>query len=67
MGDSYLNQRVLGICQRYRWGYIITFKKGSLPTVFQEFESLKPLEPNNSRKIDTKEKTQQLRWVNEIL
>ena len=66
LDSIYLNQRVLGICRRYRWGYIITFKKGSLPTVFQEFESLKPLEPNNSRKIDTEEKTQQLRWVNEI-
>lgn len=37
-----------------------------MPTIFQEFESLKPLAPKNSRSIDTEERTQQLRWVNEI-
>ena len=33
--------------KKYNWKYIITFKKGSIPTVYQEFEALLHLEPKN--------------------
>ena len=37
-GDSlYANKNVMKMIKKYNWKYIITFKKGSIPTVYQEF------------------------------
>lgn len=36
----YANKTVMGICTRYRWQYIISFKAGSMPAKYEEFVSL---------------------------
>ena len=50
----YANGTVLSICQQYRWKYFITFKEGSLPAVWQEYQTLRELCPQNrkTRKTD---------------
>lgn len=73
LGDSlYANQQIMQICKDNDWKYIITFKEGSIPNVYKEFESLKNLKPENIKKVNTeinldKEEVEQtFRWINEI-
>jgi hypothetical protein len=43
----YANGTVLAICEQYHWKYLITFKPGSLPAVWQEYQTLRELCPQN--------------------
>lgn len=38
---------VFDLCEKNRWKYLITFKEGSMPSVYREFEDLKKLSPEN--------------------
>lgn len=40
----YPGKRVFSICRAYGWKYLITFKEGSMPEVYREYEDLKFLE-----------------------
>ena len=63
----YANRVALSICREYRWKYFITFKEGSLPTVWKEYQSLKELTPDNSTTHTTDDgKGQAFRWVNDL-
>lgn len=33
-------------CQKYHWSYIVRYKKGSIPSVYEEYQSLRELEQN---------------------
>ena len=46
----YANQTFLGVCSNNDWRFIITFKDGSLKTVWQEIELLRPL--HRTQKLD---------------
>ena len=40
-GDAlYANKTVLDICKEYGWKYIIRFKEGAIPTVYDEFSKI---------------------------
>jgi hypothetical protein len=41
--------RVLDVCRQNRWKYFIVFKEGSLPAVWQEYQMLLKLCPENRR------------------
>jgi hypothetical protein len=43
----YANGTVLALCEQHHWKYIISFKEGSLPAVWQEYETLRELCPQN--------------------
>jgi hypothetical protein len=43
----YANGTVLDICAQNHWKYFITFKEGSLPAVWQEYQSLREVCPEN--------------------
>jgi hypothetical protein len=43
----YANGTVLEICARHDWKYLISFKEGSLPAVWQEYQTLRELCPQN--------------------
>lgn len=60
----FLNQNVLRLLKTHRIHYIITFKEGSLPTAYSEFQALHPLTQGQTlrRRIDSTEQT--FRWVN---
>ena len=45
----YANGPVLDLCARFRWRSIITFKEGSLPALWTEYQALVGLCPENRR------------------
>ncbi len=71
VGDGlYPTQRVFGICKQNKWEYIITLKDGSLRFVWDEVESLIPLQKENKLEVTTIKKKQMNliihKWVTEI-
>ena len=57
---------VIKLCRRNRWAYIITFKEGSLPAVWQEYQALKTLAPKDVLVVEQEGCRQTFRWVNGI-
>ena len=45
----YANGPVFDLCARHRWKFIVTFKEGSLPALWTEYEALRDLQPENRR------------------
>jgi len=62
----YAAQTVMDICKEYGWAYMISYKEGSIPSVFEEFESLLPMQPENHCIWETKLALQQIRWATNI-
>ena len=55
VGDGlYPNQTIFNICSENNWEWIFTFKDGNLPSVWEEVNSLKELQSNNSKVIEEK-------------
>jgi hypothetical protein len=63
---QYLNQTVMDLCQRHRLHWIITFKEGSLPQGYSEFETLTALAPHNHLARKCKALTRRYRWMGEL-
>jgi hypothetical protein len=63
----YLNQHVLSLVKKYRCEWIITFKEGSLPDAYREFEALHTLVAH--QQIETTHGAVQRwhRWVNDLV
>jgi hypothetical protein len=63
----YANGTALTICEQYGWKYLITFKPGSLPAVWQEYETLRKLCPQNRLVRRPAEGPQQtFAWVSDL-
>ncbi|MEO0250385.1 MAG: transposase family protein [candidate division WOR-3 bacterium] len=64
----YAGKRFFEICERFGWKYIVVFKEGKMPAVFQEYETLKKLSQYNqhTHRLDEEGATQSYRWVNMI-
>lgn len=63
----YANGTVMDICQNNHWKYFITFKQGSLPALWQEYQSLRKLCPQNRREHTTPEGLHQhFSWVENL-
>jgi len=55
------------ICEQHQWSYILTFKEGRTPDLWQDFEGLLRLVPENTLRLTLPKDVRQLyRWVNEI-
>jgi hypothetical protein len=67
-GDSlFACGRVLDECFRQDWEFVLTFKEGHLPSLWQEYESLLPLCPRHRLERNGAEGIQQVyRWVKEL-
>lgn len=59
----YANAEVLRICRKYGWSFIITFKEGSMPRAFEDFQTLQRLQSENRMTVSEGEETQRLSWV----
>jgi hypothetical protein len=57
---------VFAICRNHRWDFIFTFKKGSLPALFQEYETLRDLSPKNRAERRERAVHQHFAWVNDL-
>lgn len=64
MDALYANGAVFTICEKNGWKYFITFKPGSLPALWTEYQSLLPLCPSNRKVVQVDKNTrQQFAWV----
>jgi hypothetical protein len=62
----YANNTVFDICQANRWRFITTFKKGSIPDLYQEFLALRRI-VKDQREIEERKDTKKLfAWVNDL-
>ena len=62
----YANQNVFTICEQYRWHFIVTFKPGSFPALFPEYERLRDLEPRHRTDVTEGPVTKRFAWVNDL-
>ena len=62
----YANQTVLRLCQKHDWRWIISFKEGSLPTAFGEFQTLKLFAPHQLLETSVHERYQRLSWIHDL-
>jgi hypothetical protein len=62
----YANGPVMALCRRNRWQYMIVLQDDSLPSVWEEVEGLKKLQPRNRLQRPWGDRRQHFRWVNDI-
>jgi hypothetical protein len=62
----YANQTVFHLCRKNGWNWIISFKEGSLPIAFREFQTLKALSPEKVLETRVDERYQRLSWVQDL-
>lgn len=67
-GDSlYACGPVLTLCEANAWSFVLTFKPGRTPSLWQDFEGLLKLSPNHRLQCRLPDGTRQrYRWVNEL-
>jgi hypothetical protein len=67
-GDSlFACGRVLDECLRNNWQFVLTFKEGHLPALWQEYESLLPLCPDQRlERAETDGTRRRYRWVRDL-
>jgi len=64
----YANIPVIEICNKNGWKYLITFKPGSMPEVFREYESLRDhVFKDNYREYNEGKVRQVFRWAEDVL
>jgi hypothetical protein len=58
---------VFALAQNFGWSYVVTFKEGRTPTLWQEFRALLPGCPENALTRTWGDgRVQQFRWVNQL-
>jgi len=62
----YCNETGFALCRENDWRFIITLKEGSLPSVWNEFQTLRKLTADNSRQVTLNNVTYHYTWVNGI-
>ena len=62
----YANGPVLKKCRQYHWQYMIVLQNGSLPTVWEEIQGLRPLHPKNVQQRTWGNRHQGFWWINDI-
>jgi len=66
LDSLYAGQPVFDSCKDYGWEYIITFKEGSISTVYEEYDSLKAQDKQNIKVVKGNNICQKFDWVNDI-
>ena len=62
----YCNETGFAMCQKNDWRFLITLKEGSLPSVWNEFQTLRQLAPENRCRVVVNNVTYDYAWVNDI-
>ncbi len=63
----YANGTAMDICHKNHWKYFITFKEGSLPALWQEYQSLLAMCPRNRKTHTTDDDVcQTFAWVGQL-
>ena len=62
----YASGPVISICKQYGWEYMIVLKRDCLKTVWQDFEGLRAIEPENALEQEWLGRNQEYQWSNGI-
>ena len=62
----YAGRPVFDECRRHGWRFIVTFKEGSLPNLFAEFQTLRDLAPRQRAEHRDGSVLQHFAWVNDL-
>jgi len=62
----YPNGPILQRCRTYHWDFMIVLKDGSLPSVWEEYDSLRHEQEENQMHQNWGERAQHFQWVNLI-
>jgi hypothetical protein len=62
----YPNGPIIEVCRKNHWDFMIVLQNKSLPSVWEEYDVLKELEPKNYLNRIWGNRRQHFRWVNEI-
>ena len=62
----YCNETGFALCEKNDWRFIITLQEGSLPSVWQEFQTLRRLTPENRLTVIWGDVRYEYAWVNDI-
>lgn len=62
----YPNGPIFELCRRYHWQFMIVLQDGSLPSVWEEVEGLRALQPQQFLKRNWGNRRQHFWWVNGI-
>lgn len=62
----YPNGPLFALCRRYGWQFMMVLKAGHLPLLWEEFQALRPLLPDQTLKQNWKERQQVFSWVNDL-
>jgi len=62
----YANGPVITLCRKNGWQFMIVLKDGSLPSVWDEANGLRPLELENRHEMTWGDRRQRYWWVNRI-
>lgn len=62
----YANGPVIELCKKKNWQFMVVLKSKSLKSVWEEYEGLKQLLPENKIKMKWGNRAQRFRWVNNI-
>jgi len=62
----YANEGVFKLCEEQRCSYLITFKEGSMPATWKEFQALKVLNKNQRLEAPHGMQTRTFNWINDI-
>lgn len=66
LDSRYCNETGFAMCRKNDWRFIITLKEGVLPSVWNEFQTLRELVPENRRRVIVNDITYDYAWVNDI-
>jgi hypothetical protein len=59
--------RAFAVCQKYHWHFVVTFKEGRTPELWQEFQALLKLSPKQELTTTLPDKTRRVyRWVEQL-
>ncbi len=59
--------RTFALCQQYHWHFVVTFKEGRTPALWQDFQSLLKLSPRQKLLTTLPDHTRRLyRWVEQL-
>ncbi len=66
MDSRYANETGFALCEKNDWRFIITLQEGSIPSVWNEFQTLRLLAPQNRRRVIFDGVAYDYVWVNDI-
>lgn len=66
LDSRYANEPTFALCDALHWRFLITLQEGSIPSVWQEFQTLRTLTSEPRRRVVVDHVVYDYAWVNDI-